>query len=43
MLAVEALNTNTEEGTRSKIREGANAPGIEIAGLGEAMKLVCSS
>ncbi|ELR98360.1 ABC transporter substrate-binding protein [Gloeocapsa sp. PCC 73106] len=40
MLAAEAAKANTGEGISSKIREVANAPGVEVSDPCEAMELV---
>ncbi len=40
MLAAEAADANTGEGIQSKIREVANAPGVEVTDPCEAMDLV---
>ncbi len=40
MLAAEAAKNNTGEGIKSKIREVANAPGIEVTDACEALELV---
>ncbi|WGT68471.1 ABC transporter substrate-binding protein [cyanobacterium endosymbiont of Epithemia clementina EcSB] len=42
MLAAEAADANTGEGIQSKIREVANAPGIEVTDPCEAMELIRS-
>lgn len=42
MLAAEAAQSNTGEGIKNKIREVANAPGVEVSDPCEAMELIRS-